>query len=98
MEYRLNKIDTDLRRKINEAASESKIHPKKEIQINKDKEQKSGQQQAQEYKKEYKDEKQNKIKKIIIDAEKTLNVNIDGFISDEKDSKLKKGMFLDTKK
>ena len=98
MEYRLNKIDTDLRRKINEAASESKIHSKKEIQINKDKEEKSGQQQAQEYRNESKHEKRTKNKKIIIDAEKTLNVNIDGFISDDKDTKLKKGMFLDIKK
>jgi len=98
MEYRLNKIDTDLRRKINEAANEGKVHPKKSIQINKDKEEKSGQQNAEEYKEEYKGDKQNKNKKIIIDAEKTLNVNIDGFISDDKDTKLKKGMFLDIKK
>jgi hypothetical protein len=38
MEYRVNKIDTDLRRKINEERSEDKIHNKKGININKDKE------------------------------------------------------------
>ena len=96
MEYRLNKIDTDLRRKVNEAADESKVHPKKNIQINKDREQRSGQQHAEEYKREYKDE--GKKRKIIIDAEKTLNVKIDGFISEDKELKLKKGMFLDIKK
>jgi len=98
MEYRLNKIDTDLRRKINEAASESKIHPKKEIQVNKDKEEKNGRQQAEEYKEEYKHGKQNKNRKIIINAEKICNVNIDGFIGDEKELKIKKGIFLDIKK
>jgi hypothetical protein len=38
MEYRINKIDTDLRRKINEERSEDKIHNKKGINISKDKE------------------------------------------------------------
>jgi hypothetical protein len=38
MEYRINKIDTDLRQKINEERSEDKIHNKKGININKDKE------------------------------------------------------------
>jgi len=94
MEFRLNKIDTDLRRKVNEAANEGKVHPKKEIQVNKDKEQEEPKEQAREYKAV----KIQKKKNIIIDAEKTCNVNIDGFIGDEKELKLKKGIFLDIKK
>jgi hypothetical protein len=38
MEYRINKIDTDLRQKINEERSEGKVHNKKGININKDRE------------------------------------------------------------
>lgn len=38
MEYRINKIDPDLRQRINEERSEDKIHNKKGININKDKE------------------------------------------------------------
>jgi len=94
MEFRLNKIDTDLRRKVNEAINEGKVHPKKEIQINKDKEQEESKEQA----KEYKDIKVQKKKKIIVDAEKTCDVNIDGFIGDDKELKLKKGIYLDVKK
>jgi hypothetical protein len=37
MEFKLNKIDTDLRQRINEERSEDKIHNKKGININKDK-------------------------------------------------------------
>lgn len=38
MEYRVNKIDPDLRKKIGDARGEGKIHTKKGITINKDKE------------------------------------------------------------
>ena len=37
MEYRINKIDPDLRQKINEERNEEKIHNKKGINVNKDK-------------------------------------------------------------
>jgi hypothetical protein len=37
MEFKINKIDTDLRQKINEERSEDRIHNKKGININKDK-------------------------------------------------------------
>jgi hypothetical protein len=37
MEFKLNKIDKDLRQRINEERSEDKIHNKKGININKDK-------------------------------------------------------------
>ena len=38
MEYRINKIDPQLRQKISDERSEGKIHNKKGININKDKE------------------------------------------------------------
>lgn len=37
MEFKLNKVDTELRQRINEERSEDKIHNKKGININKDK-------------------------------------------------------------
>jgi hypothetical protein len=37
MEYRINKIEMDVRQKINEERSMDKIHAKKGIQVNKDK-------------------------------------------------------------
>ena len=37
MEFRLNKIDTDLRQKINDQTREGKVHTKKGISIDKHK-------------------------------------------------------------
>ena len=52
MEYRVNKIDPDLRQKINEERNEERIHTKKGININKDKE-------STKDKMEHKDSKEN---------------------------------------
>lgn len=37
MDFRLNKVDMDVRQKVNETRSDDKIHNKKGINVNKDK-------------------------------------------------------------
>ena len=94
MEFRLNKIDTELRQVVNEAAKEGKVHGNKEIaNINKD-----AKQNKQEDKKSFKrqlDEK--KEKKIVIEAIKVKEIDIDASKEDSI-ADLKFGRFLDTKR
>lgn len=84
MEYRINKIDTDLRNKINQERSEDKIHNKKGININKDK---------NEEKNSYFSLPDSK-KPIMKDE----NANADGFSSKEDIIEPLKGHFIDTRK
>lgn len=92
MEYRLNKIDTDLRQKINDASREGLVHGTKNIQINKDKQQ------------EKRDNKNKKLKpyskenKIEIEAVKTENIQVEGFKEKVSAEDSSKGYFLDIKK
>jgi broad specificity polyphosphatase/5'/3'-nucleotidase SurE len=83
MEYRLNKIDPDLRQKINDAAREGKVHGTKNIAINKDK------QQEKKKNKDYKLEQYNKNNKLVVDAVKAESIET------HEDSK---GVYLDVKK
>lgn len=94
MEFRLNKIDTEIRQILNEATKEGKVHGNKEISnIDKD-----GKQNKQEDKNNFKkqlDEK--KEKKIVVEAIKVKEIDIEaskeGSISD-----LTFGRFLDIKR
>lgn len=103
MEFRLNKIDMDLRKKLQEETIEGKIHRKKEIVI----ENTNYKQKKQKNKKHSNKEKENnqfkdivkKSKKITIDTVKFKSYKVDA----EKDlslnkSKASKGIFLDIKK
>lgn len=94
MEYRINKIDTDLRQRINDITKEGKVHGTKSISINKD---------AQEQKKKNKEFKkylsqQRNKDKLLVEAVKSENVEVEAYKegSDAEDSA--KGVFLDTKK
>ncbi|WP_294153745.1 hypothetical protein [uncultured Clostridium sp.] len=83
MEFKLNKIDTDIRKKIEEDRKTSKVHSGKSINV--DKNPKDEHNNKNHYKND-KDKKQkryitiNGIKytdeKIKIDVEKTENINI----------------------
>ena len=105
MEYRLNKIDTEIRHSINEETSEGKIHTKKGISVNKDKERdkESGQQQGS-----HKEETKGKInvskyigtnEKIMVEAVKVQNIEVqavkEGSIKEEKNYK---GSFIDIRR
>lgn len=91
MEFRLNKIDPDLRQQINEATSEGKVHSKNNISVNKEK--------NWDNKKNflYKLEKYKNKKKLMVDAVKTENVEIEAFKEDS-EGELSKGIFLNDKR
>lgn len=92
MEYRLNKIDTDLRQKINDAAREGLVHGTKNIAISKDKP------QEKRESRDYRSEQHNKNKKLVVDAVKTENVEIDAFKDSLQETSNSKGLYLDIKK
>ena len=95
MNFLLNKIDTDFRKKIYEQTKDGKVHRKSNILINKDSEK-----QRKKFFNDYvNDEKGKKIKKITIKATKSKETTIS--INAEKDENLNTtsyGTFLDVKK
>jgi uncharacterized protein YcbK (DUF882 family) len=92
MEYRLNKIDTDLRQKINDDTREGLVHGTKNVAINKDK------QKEEKKNRNYKLEHYDKNKKLMIDAIQTENVEIDAFKEKVEAEEGSKGVYLDVKK
>ena len=74
MEYRINKIDTDLRREINEERSNQKIHGKKEIFINKDKKQEETRDQTTDQTKDH--EQHLSREKYEVDAIKEKEIEV----------------------
>ena len=94
MEFKLNKIDTELRNKINAAAKEGKVHTKdRKLNINKDKD---GKNEKQKF---HLPDKKESEKKFSVDAVKSENINVEAFVEEnEKDEEnITKGRFLDTK-
>lgn len=92
MEYKLNKIDLDLRRKINDSSREGLVHGTKNIEINKDK------QEEKRKNRSYKLEDYDKSKKLVVKAVKVENVQVEAFKEKAKTDDNTKGMFLDIKK
>lgn len=101
MEFKLNKIDTEIRQRVNDATKEGKVHTKNDIVISKDK-----REQKKKDKNDFKHEltKYNKRgKKMTITAFKvdTMEVNAyrDGTHKDSAENeKLAPGMLLDVRK
>lgn len=96
MNFLLNKIDTDLRRKIYEKTKDGKVHRKSSIKINKDSEK-----QKKKFFDEYVKEERENIKhnKITVDATKIEKPTIS--LNGEKEENLNAigyGTFLDVKK
>jgi hypothetical protein len=103
VEFRLNKIDTDIRQKINEKAREGKIHAKNEISVNTDGREERGQNNKQKHQKPK--EKFNlskytsKNSKITIEAVKIESIEIKAEKEHKGNSKDQyRGLFLDTRK
>lgn len=92
MEYRLNKIDTDLRQKINDAAKEGKVHGTKNVAINRDKK------EEKKEKKDHKLERYSKSKKLLVDVVKTENIEIDAFKEKTDIQERIIGSYIDIKK
>ena len=96
MEYKLNKIDMDVRQRVNDITKEGKVHSKKnDLKISKDANQKNG--SGKEFDKKLL-EKYNKKAKLIIKAVKADNIEIDGYLDQEEEKITTRGMFLDTRK
>lgn len=91
MEYRLNKIDTDLRQKINDSTKEGQVHAAQNIAVNKDKKENKG-------KKDLKLQRYNKSKKLIVEAVKADNIEIEAFKENPDRGNETKGNYIDIKK
>lgn len=100
MEFRLNKVDPEVRQRVKETTSANKIHNKREIFVNSDSKDKEKNKQGN-FETELIKYKQGKNKKkIMIQATKTEEVEIraikeEGQILSKDD---KKGTILDVKK
>lgn len=95
MEFKLNKIDTELRQKINDSTKEGKVHTKHGIVISKEKKgQSKGNFESELMKYD------NKKKKIVIGASKTEHIDVDAFKDnlDEKENLQLYGSVLDVRK
>jgi hypothetical protein len=97
MEFQLNKIDTDIRKKIQEEIKENKVHPGKNINVKKDLKEEKNQLNDEEldYNKEEMEKRyitiegvKNKSNNVIIQAEKIESINKEN----------SKGRILDQKK
>ncbi|WP_052101073.1 hypothetical protein [Clostridium haemolyticum] len=94
LEYKLNKIDTELRQMVNDSTKEGKVHGNKETyKVDKDKKERNKKNYGEQLKKQL--FKKNK-KKIIVDAVKIKSVKVDAF-RDKESKNLIRGRFLDTK-
>lgn len=92
MEYRLNKIDTDLRQKVNNITKEGKVHASQNITINKDKREENKEHKNLELK------RYNKSKKLAVDAVKVSDIEIEAFKESADITNKDKGKFIDVKK
>ena len=96
MNFLLNKIDNDIRKKVYEKTKDGKVHRKSDIIINKDSEK-----QKKKFFREYVEEEKRKPKekKIVISATKSEKPHIS--LHGEKEENLNAmgyGTFLDVKK
>ena len=91
----LNKIDNDIRRKIQEKTRDGKVHRKQKIEVNKD-----GEKEKKNFEQYMKEEKSSENKKIVVDAVKLEEGKIS--LNGEKEEPINNlgnfGSFLDVKK
>ena len=99
MEFQLNKIDTNVRRKLQEKTSDNKVHSKYgvKISVNADKEKKE-EHNKQNKKNDFSDELSN-AKKIRVQAVKKETIHVKTRLEAQTD-KLgrKEGFYIDTRK
>lgn len=96
MEFNLNKIDTDLRRKLQEKRNDHKVHGKEGITIEAYNEEKEKFREDKKFSKILEEKKKTKKdEKIVIDGVMVDNLQIEG---EKEISENSKGVFIDTKK
>lgn len=103
MDFRLDKVDSELRQRIKETTSTGKVHTKSGTFINKDGKNKK-QNNSQNFDKElekYNNKKSNKRKKLIsVEAVKSKELNVPAYKEENEDlvKNSLKGHILDVKK
>lgn len=96
MEFKLNKIDTDLRLKLQEKRDDHKVHGKEGTTIEAYNEEKEKFREDKKFTKILEEKKKTKKeKKIIIDGVMVDNLQVEG---EKEISENSKGVFIDTKK
>lgn len=96
MEFKLNKIDTDLRLKLQEKTDDRKIHGKEGITIEAYNEEREKFREDKKFSKILEEKKKAKKEdKIVIDGVMVDNLQVEG---EKEVSENSKGVFIDTKK
>lgn len=96
MEFKLNKIDTDLRLKLQEKTDDRKIHGKESITIEAYNEEREKFREDKKFAKILEEKKKAKKEdKIVIDGVMVDNLQVEG---EKEVSENSKGVFIDTKK
>jgi len=91
MEFKLNKIDPDLRRQVNEAAKSGKVHGAgHKLSVNKDKRDETEKHNS------YKHKEKNQV--ILVNAEKKEDVDIEVISENDMANTEIKGRFIDVRK
>lgn len=94
MEFKLNKIDTDLRERIKEKTSDGKVHRKAEIQIDKFGKREGNNKKFSLPKKESKN-----VNVLAVKTKKNSNsIDVDAFNKEKRVEDITKGSFLDVRK
>lgn len=94
MEFKLNKIDTELRQQVQDSTKEGLIHRKKEIIINKD----SKEENKEKFQQSLKKYSKKNTKKLSVTAEKIEEVIVEAFIDNDSKKEATRGRFLDIKR
>lgn len=95
MEFRLNKIDTELRQRVKDTTKSGVVHRKDEIKINHEKNQDTPKDRSFAYKlKKFKKGEG----KIEVDAYKSEDVGVDAYKDEVEYCSENRGMFIDTRK
>ncbi|MBW9170633.1 hypothetical protein K2F43_05370 [Clostridium estertheticum] len=96
MEFKLNKIDVEIRRRVKDTTKSGVVHRKGEITVNKDRNPKNNSETYEEFKSKI--SKYNKKHKITVGAYKNEQYDVQVFKETlEKEQKII-GNFIDTKK
>lgn len=96
MEFKLNKIDTDLRRKLQEKTDDHRIRGKEGITVEAYNEEKEKFRKDKNFKSILEEKKKTKKEeKIVIDGVMVDNLQVEG---EKEISENSKGVFIDTKK
>jgi hypothetical protein len=101
MEYKLNKIDTELRQRVNEATKDGKIHSKQNLIINKDKKDKKDKKDNSGQREKFKsmlEKYDGKGKKLTINAFKSQSGDVEVYRDEEQSDDTSCGIFIDVRK